>query len=163
MTEQPLNEPVLGYSPGSPERNSIIQEIDRQMSETIEIPCIINGEEVYTGHTIPQVIPHNHGHVLANVHLAGREEMESACSAAVNAQRSWIEMGLEERCKIFEKCADLLAGDWRMRVNVSTMLNQSKTVFQAEIDSACELIDFWRFNCHYACLLYTSPSPRDNR
>ena len=150
MTEQPLNEPVLGYSPGSPERNSIIQEIDRQMSETIEIPCIINGEEVYTGHTIPQVIPHNHGHILANVHLAGREEMESACSAAVNAQRSWIEIGLEERCKIFEKCADLLAGDWRMRVNASTMLNQSKTVFQAEIDSACELIDFWRFNCHYA-------------
>ena len=120
------------------------------MSETIEIPCIINGEEVFTGHTIPQVIPHNHGHILANVHLAGREEMESACSAAVNAQRSWIEMGLEERCKIFEKCADLLAGDWRMRVNASTMLNQSKTVFQAEIDSACELIDFWRFNCHYA-------------
>ena len=150
MTEQPLNEPVLEYSPGSPERNSIIQEIDRQMSETIEIPCIINGEEVYTGHTIPQVIPHNHGHILANVHLAGREEMESACSAAVDAQRSWIEIGLEERCKIFEKCADLLAGDWRMRVNASTMLNQSKTVFQAEIDSACELIDFWRFNCHYA-------------
>ena len=78
MTEQPLNESVLGYSPGSPERNSIIQEIDRQMSETIEIPCIINGEEVFTGHTIPQVIPHNHGHILANVHLAGREEMESA-------------------------------------------------------------------------------------
>jgi 1-pyrroline-5-carboxylate dehydrogenase len=150
MTAQPLNEPILGYSPGSPERNSIIQEIDRQMSETIEIPCIINGEEVFTGHTIPQVIPHNHGHILANVHLAGRKEMESACSAAVNAQRSWIEMGLEERCKIFEKCADLLAGDWRMRVNASTMLNQSKTVFQAEIDSACELIDFWRFNCHYA-------------
>ena len=150
MTAQPLNEPILGYSPGSPERNSIIQEIDRQMSETIEIPCIINGEEVFTGHTIPQVIPHNHGHILANVHLAGREEMESACSAAVNAQRSWIEIGLEERCKIFEKCADLLAGDWRMRVNASTMLNQSKTVFQAEIDSACELIDFWRFNCHYA-------------
>ena len=150
MTAQPLNEPILGYSPGSPERNSIIQEIDRQMSETIEIPCIINGEEVLTGHTIPQVIPHNHGHILANVHLAGREEMESACSAAVDAQRSWIEIGLEERCKIFEKCADLLAGDWRMRVNASTMLNQSKTVFQAEIDSACELIDFWRFNCHYA-------------
>ena len=150
MTKQPLNEPVLGYSPGSPERNSIIQEIDRQMSETIEIPCIINGEEVFTGHTIPQVIPHNHRHILANVHLAGRKEMESACSAAVNAQRLWIEMGLEERCKIFEKCADLLAGDWRMRVNASTMLNQSKTVFQAEIDSACELIDFWRFNCHYA-------------
>ena len=150
MTEQPKNEPILGYAPGSPERESIIQEIDRQMSEVIEIPCIINGEEVFTGETVQQVIPHRHGHILANVHLAGRKEMESACSAAVDAQKLWIEIGLEERCNIFEKCADLLAGEWRMRVNASTMLNQSKTVFQAEIDSACELIDFWRFNCYYA-------------
>jgi 1-pyrroline-5-carboxylate dehydrogenase len=76
--------------------------------------------------------------------------MEAACEAAVNAQKAWIDLGLEARCAIFERCADLLAGDWRMRVNASTMLNQSKTAFQAEIDAACELIDFWRFNCHYA-------------
>ena len=99
---------------------------------------------------MPQVIPHNHGHVLANVHLAGREEMEAACAAAVAAQQDWIALGLEGRCAIFERCADFLAGDWRMRVNASTMLNQSKTAFQAEIDAACELIDFWRFNCYYA-------------
>ena len=79
--------------------------------------------------------------------MAGKDEMENACKAAVNAQQNWIDIGLESRCEIFEKCADLLAGEWRMKVNASTMLNQSKTVFQAEIDSACELIDFWRFNC----------------
>ena len=150
MSEQPTNEPILGYSPGSAERESLMIEIDRQMSEVIEIPCIINGEEIYTGTTTTQVIPHKHDHVLAKVHLAGRDQMEAACEAAVSAQSDWIAMGLDARCEIFERCADLLAGDWRMRVNASTMLNQSKTAFQAEIDAACELIDFWRFNCHYA-------------
>ena len=150
MPEQPTNEPILGYAPGSSERESLMEEIDRQLSEVIEIPCIINGEEVYTGTTTTQVVPHDHGHVIARVHLAGRDQIEAACEAAVNAQGEWIGMGLEARCEIFERCADLLAGDWRMRVNAATMLNQSKTAFQAEIDAACELIDFWRFNCHYA-------------
>ena len=150
MANHPDNEPILGFAPGSDERVMLQAEMDRQISEVVEIPCIINGEEVFTGVTVPQVIPHNHGHVLANVHLAGREEMEAACAAAVAAQQDWIDLGLEGRCAIFERCADFLAGDWRMRVNASTMLNQSKTAFQAEIDAACELIDFWRFNCHYA-------------
>ncbi|MFL2956001.1 MAG: L-glutamate gamma-semialdehyde dehydrogenase [Candidatus Thalassarchaeaceae archaeon] len=150
MPSHPINEPILGYAPGSEERRALQAELDRQMAEVVEIPCIINGEEVYTGTTTTQVIPHKHGHVIANVHLAGRDEMEAACDAAVAAQRDWIDLGLEGRCAIFERCADLLAGDWRMRVNASTMLNQSKTAFQAEIDAACELIDFWRFNCHYA-------------
>jgi len=147
---QPVNEPIMGYAPGSPERIELKNEIDRQLSEVIEIPCVINGELVFTGNTVTQVVPHDHGHVLANVHLAGKAEMDAACEAAVNAQHDWIALGLEGRCEVFERCADLLAGDWRMRVNASTMLNQSKTAFQAEIDSACELIDFWRFNCHYA-------------
>ena len=146
----PVNEPILSYSPGSEERIEIQAELDRQMKEVIEIPCIINGEEVFTGNIATQVIPHNHNHIIARVHLAGKDEIENACKAAVNAQKNWIEMGLESRCEIFERCADLLAGEWRMKVNASTMLNQSKTVFQAEIDSACELIDFWRFNCYYA-------------
>ena len=150
MPSQPINEPILGYAPGSEERRALQAELDRQMTEVVDIPCIINGEEVYTGTTTTQVIPHKHGHVIANVHLAGRDEMEAACEAAVNAQKAWIDLGLEARCAIFERCADLLAGDWRMRVNASTMLNQSKTAFQAEVDAACELIDFWRFNCHYA-------------
>ena len=150
MSSQPENEPILNYEVGSKEREKLEKEINKQLSEIIEIPCIINGEEVYTNNTVTQVVPHNHKHVLANVHLAGKNEMKNACSAAVSAQNSWIELGLEERSKIFDKCADLLATSWRMKINASTMLNQSKTVFQAEIDAACELIDFWRFNSYYA-------------
>ena len=93
-----MNEPILGYAPGSAERATLYAELDRQMGEVVEIPCIINGKEVFTGTTMTQVIPHKHGHVLANVHLAGREEMEAACVAAVDAQQAWIELGLEGRC-----------------------------------------------------------------
>jgi 1-pyrroline-5-carboxylate dehydrogenase len=150
MSSQPDNEPILNYEVGSKERVNLEKEIASQLSEIIEIPCIINGEEIYTNDTVTQVVPHNHKHVLANVHLAGQNEMENACNAAVNAQKEWIELGLEKRSEIFEKCADLLATSWRMKINASTMLNQSKTVFQAEIDAACELIDFWRFNAYYA-------------
>ena len=150
MSSQPVNEPILGYAPGSPERAALQAELDQQMSEVVEIPCIINGQKVFTGNTQTQVIPHKHGHVIANVHIGGKAEIEAACQAAIDAQDAWIDMGLEARCAIFEKCAELLIGDWRMKVNASTMLNQSKTAFQAEIDSACELIDFWNFNCYYA-------------
>jgi 1-pyrroline-5-carboxylate dehydrogenase len=150
MSRQPLNEPILAYAPGSTERGMIKVELERQMNEVIEIPCIINGEKIFTGITINQVIPHNHKHILAKVHLATEKEIKAACKSAVESQKDWIELGLEGRCAIFEKCAELLAGDWRMKVNAATMLNQSKTVYQAEIDAACELIDFWRFNCHYA-------------
>lgn len=150
MSSQPNNEPILNYEAGSTERENLEKEIRRQLSEVIEIPCIINGKEVYTNKTVTQVVPHNHSHVLANVHLAGKDEMEEACKSASSAQKEWIELGLEGRSKIFERCADLLATNWRMKINASTMLNQSKTVFQAEIDAACELIDFWRFNVYYA-------------
>ncbi len=151
MTDaHPENEAILDYAPGSPERAALQTELDRQMSEVAEIPCIIDGEEVWTGDVTTQVIPHKHGHVIANVHLAGPVELASACTAAVAAQSAWIDIGLEARCEVFERAADLLAGDWRMQVNAATMLNQSKTAFQAEIDAACELIDFWRFNAHYA-------------
>ena len=110
------------------------------MGEVIEIPCIINGEEVFT--VAPP--PHKDTSTIVTYWQMStpKEEMEAACEAAVNAQQAWIDLGLEGRCAIFERCADLLAGDWRMRVNAATMLNQSKTAFPAEIDSACELIDF---------------------
>ena len=150
MSSHPENEPILNYEVGSNERNELEKEIDNQLSQTIEIPCIINGEEIYTNNTVTQVVPHNHKHVLANVHLASQKEIEMACNSAVKAQEAWIDIGLEKRSEIFEKCADLLATSWRMKINASTMLNQSKTVFQAEIDAACELIDFWRFNVFYA-------------
>ena len=150
MDSQPNNEPILEYKIGSKEREELNKEIKSQLSEKIEIPCIINGEEIFTNNTTTQVVPHNHRHILANVHLAGKAEMELACSSAVAAQKDWIDIGLKKRSEIFEKCADLLATTWRMKINASTMLNQSKTVFQAEIDAACELIDFWRFNSFYA-------------
>ena len=150
MSSHPDNEPILGYEPGSAEKEALLEEMNRQMEKIIEIPCIINGEKIYTGNTVKQVIPHNHRHVIAKVHIAGKKEVENACQSAINAQESWIELGMDERAKIFEKCAEKLAGEWRMKINAATMLNQSKTAFQAEIDAACELIDFWRFNAYYA-------------
>ena len=150
MSSHPDNEPILGYEPGSAEKEALLEEMNRQMEEIIEIPCIINGEKIYTGNTVKQVIPHNHRHVIAKVHIAGKKEVENACQSAINAQESWIELGMDERAKIFEKCAEKLAGEWRMKINAATTLNQSKTAFQAEIDAACELIDFWKFNAYYA-------------
>ena len=150
MSSHPDNEPILSYEPGSDEKEALLKELNRQMEEVIEIPCIINGEKIYTNNTVTQVIPHNHSHVLANVHLAGETEVEKACQSAINAQNDWIEIGIDKRAAIFEKCAKLLAGKWRMKINAATMLNQSKTAFQAEIDAACELIDFWKFNAFYA-------------
>ena len=150
MSGHPANEPILDYAPGSDERAALQAELERQLATVVEVPCIVDGEAVFTGNTVAQVVPHDHGHVLARVHLAGKAEIERACAAAVTAQGDWISLGLEARAAIFERCADLLAGDWRYRVNAATMLNQSKTVFQAEVDAACELIDFWRFNAHYA-------------
>ena len=150
MSSHPTNEPVLNYEPGSKHKSDLKNEIDKQLKEIIEIPCIVNGREVYTNNTVVQVVPHNHKHILANVHLAGKKEIKEACESAVNAQTDWIALGMEKRAQIFEKCAELLANEWRMKINAATMLNQSKTAFQAEVDAACELIDFWRFNAHYA-------------
>jgi|TARA_B110000881_G_C18602463_1_gene536521 1-pyrroline-5-carboxylate dehydrogenase len=150
MSSHPINEPILNYEANSKHKSDLKGEIEKQLGEVIEIPCIINGKEIYTNNTVTQVIPHNHKHILANVHLAGKNEIEEACKSAVKAQTEWITLGMEKRAQIFEKCADLLANEWRMKVNAATMLNQSKTAFQAEVDAACELIDFWRFNAHYA-------------
>ena len=150
MSSQPINEPILNYEAGSKHKSDLKKEIDKQLNEVLEIPCIVNGKEIYTNNTVTQVVPHNHRHILANVHLAGKKEIEDACESAVKAQTDWIILGMEKRAQIFEKCADLLANEWRMKINAATMLNQSKTAFQAEVDAACELIDFWRFNAHYA-------------
>jgi Delta 1-pyrroline-5-carboxylate dehydrogenase len=130
MGRHPVNEPILNYAPGSVERGELQAELKRQMGEVVEIPCIIDGEEIFTGKTMTQVIPHNHGHVIANVHLAGRTEIAAACNSAVAAQAAWLDLGLEDRATIFERCADMLAGEWRARVNAATMLNQSKSAFQ---------------------------------
>ena len=155
----PVNEPISGFLPGSKERESLQAELSRQSNEVLKIPCIINGKEVWTGNTVNQVMPHDHSHVIAEVHLAGPKEIQSAIDAACNAQNKWANMPWEARAAIFLRAADLLAGPWRDIVNASTMLNQSKTCFQAEIDSACELIDFFRFNAVYARQIYEESQP----
>jgi 1-pyrroline-5-carboxylate dehydrogenase len=150
----PRNEPVLSYAPGAPERTALKAELARQSREAIEIPVVVGGREIRTGRTINVVAPHNHKHVLAKVYQADATLIREAADTAVEAQRAWAAMRFEDRAAVFLKAADLLAGPWRPVVNAATMLGQSKTAFQAEIDSACELIDFWRFNVHYAERLY---------
>jgi 1-pyrroline-5-carboxylate dehydrogenase len=151
----PVNEPVRPYAPGSPEKKSLKKRLDEMLSEEIEIPILIGGKEVRTGEMAAAVCPHDHGHVLARYHQAGAAEVEAAAKAAKEAWRDWSETSWEERAAILLRAADLLAGPWRDTLNGSTMLNQSKTVFQAEIDSACEMIDFWRFNPYFMRTLYT--------
>ncbi|MCG8416729.1 MAG: L-glutamate gamma-semialdehyde dehydrogenase [Proteobacteria bacterium] len=151
---KPYNEPVFAYAPGSSERASVEAELDRMAGEEIEIPCIIGGQRVKTGRLEPIVMPHNHGHVLARFHVAGPGEVERAIAAALDAKREWEAMSWQSRVAVFLRAAELLAGPYRMTLNAATMLGQSKTCHQAEIDAACELIDFWRFNCAYAEGLY---------
>jgi 1-pyrroline-5-carboxylate dehydrogenase len=151
----PRNEPVLGYAPGSPERAELKTALQVMSSEEIEIPLIIGGREVRTGNTDVQVMPHNHGHVLARYHKAGEAEVRQAVEAALEAQREWAAWPWEDRLAVFLRAAELLATSWRPVLNGATMLGQSKTSHQAEIDAACELIDFYRFNAAFAQQLYS--------
>jgi 1-pyrroline-5-carboxylate dehydrogenase len=148
------NEPVLGYLPGSPERAELKAALKVMAAEEIEIPLIIGGREVRTGNTHTAVMPHDHGHVLATYHLAGEVEVRQAVDSALQAQREWAAWPWEDRLAVFLRAADLLATSWRPVLNGATMLGQSKTSHQAEIDAACELIDFFRFNAAFAQQLY---------
>jgi 1-pyrroline-5-carboxylate dehydrogenase len=142
----PFNEPVLDYAPGSPERQAVRQQMERMAQRTIEIPARIGGRKVRTGKTAKAVMPHDHGHVLANWHKCGKKEVDRAIGAALEAYKTWSRMPWQHRASIFLKAAELLVGPYRQVLNAATMLGQSKTVHQAEIDAACELIDFWRYN-----------------
>lgn len=150
----PRNEPVLSYAPGTPERTELKDTLAGMADTRIEIPLIIGGEEIETGDTFDVVMPHDHGHVLAKAHQAGPEEVKRAVAAASEAHHDWSTMHWEDRASIFLKAADLLAGPWRQTLNASTMLGQSKTAHQAEIDAAAEMVDFLRFNVHYAEKIY---------
>jgi 1-pyrroline-5-carboxylate dehydrogenase len=150
----PVNESVRSYAPGSAERASLKKRLTEMMGEEVDIPIVIGGKEIRTGNTAKSVCPHDHGHVLATYHQAGAKEVELAAKAAKEAWHDWSEMAWEDRLSVFLRAADLLTGPWRDTANGATMLNQSKTVFQAEIDAVCELADFWRFNPHYARSLY---------
>jgi 1-pyrroline-5-carboxylate dehydrogenase len=155
----PTNEAVRAYAPGSAERASLQAELARQTAAVVEIPCVIAGKRVHTGRTADVVMPTEHGHVLARVHLAGPQEITAAVAAATAARAEWGALPWEHRAAVFLKAAELLAGPWRDRVNASTMLGQGKTCHQAEIDAACELIDFFRFNVLYANQIYAEQPP----
>jgi 1-pyrroline-5-carboxylate dehydrogenase len=150
----PVNEPVRSYAPGSPERASLKARLASVASARAEIPIIIGGEEFRSGELGQAVMPHDHHHVLADFHKAQDKHVTLAIDAARKAQREWSQWPWEDRAAVFLKAAELLATTWRDTVNAATMLGQSKTVYQSEIDAACELIDFWRFNAAYAQELY---------
>jgi 1-pyrroline-5-carboxylate dehydrogenase len=151
---QPINDPNRSYAPGSPERAELKSRLKSMAAEKIDIPLIIGGREVRTGRIEKSVMPHDHGHVLAEYHMAGPEHVQEAIAAAAVARREWGSWPWEERAAVILKAADLLATTWRATINAATMLGQSKTALQAEIDSASEMIDFWRFNAYFAQELY---------
>ena len=152
---QPVNDANRSYAPGSPERTELKARLEAMAAEKIEIPLIIGGREIYTGRTEKSVMPHDHTHVLAEYHMAGPEHVQQAIAAAAEARREWGMWPWEERAAVILRAAELLASSWRPTINAATMLGQSKTVFQAEIDSASEMIDFWRFNAFFAQELYS--------
>ena len=151
---EPHNEPVLSYAPGTPEREALRLRLQEMESQQLDIPLVIGGEEVRTGKTFESVEPHKRSHVLATVHLGGAPEVERAIGAAAEAWNDWSRTPWEDRAAIFLRAAELLAGPWRPTLNAATMLGQSKTAHQAEIDSACEVIDFWRFNVSFMTRIY---------
>ena len=160
--ERPKNEPVLEYRPGSPEKKELKAKIDELKSKKIDIPLIIGGKEVRTGNIGQCVIPHNHSHVLAEYHKAGEKEVKMAIDAAMKAKKIWSKFSWVDRVAVFKKAAKLLSGSWRSTLNAASMLGQSKTAFQAEIDAACELIDFFNFNAYFLTQLYQEQPESSN-
>lgn len=150
----PANEPVKSYAPGTPERESVLAAYKEMFNSTVDIPLYINGEEIRTGNTATMSPPHDHQHVVGTYHNAEKSHIESAIATALDARSKWANLPWEQRAAIFLKAADLIAGPYRAKINAATMIAQSKTVHQAEIDAACELIDFLRFNVKYMSDIY---------
>jgi 1-pyrroline-5-carboxylate dehydrogenase len=150
----PVNEPINAYAPGTPARAELKARLASMAGDRVDIPLFIGGREVRTGHLDRVVMPHLHGHVLGDFHTASPEHVDQAIAAALEARHEWASWPWEERAAVFLKAADLAATTWRSTLNAATMLGQSKTAFQAEIDAACEVIDFWRYNPWYAQQIY---------
>ena len=154
LPPKPHNEPVKDYAPGSPERAELQARLRELERDRIEIPLVIGGKDVKTAKTFEAVMPHRKSHVLADVHSGGPSEVDQAIAAARDARHDWARMPWEDRAAIFLRAAELLAGPWRATLNAATMLGQSKTAHQAEIDAACELTDFFRFNVEFMTRIY---------
>jgi 1-pyrroline-5-carboxylate dehydrogenase len=151
---EPKNEPVLSYKPGSEERKLLEEELKKQKNQIIDIPLIIGGKEIRTGKTGKLVMPSDHHHVLATYHMATEKEVSLAIDAALDAKCEWMTLSWMERAAIMAKAAELISKKYRFKINAATMLGQGKNVLQAEIDSACEVIDYLRFNIYFASLIY---------
>ena len=150
----PVNEPVLSYAPHTAERAALQARLASMAGERVEIPVVVGGRRIHTGQVAQAVMPHAHRHVLADWHKAGPAEVQGAIAATAAAAKEWAAWSFEDRAAVFLKAAELLATTWRATLNAATMLGQGKTAHQAEIDAACELIDFWRFNVHFAQSLH---------
>jgi 1-pyrroline-5-carboxylate dehydrogenase len=159
---EPKNEPVLTYRPGTPERQLLIEELNKQYNTTIDIPLIIGGKEILTGKTGKVAMPSEHGHTLATYHMAGEKEVGSAIKAALDAKNEWMTLAWMERAAIMIRAAELISQKYRFLLNAATMLGQGKNVYQAEIDSACETIDYLRFNAYFASIIYAEQPHSDN-
>ena len=150
-----INEPIKGYAPGSPERDEVLKTYTKMYNSTVEVPLYINGEDIKTGDTITMSPPHDHQHNLGIYHKAEKKHIDLAIETAMEARKKWSAMPWEQRAGIFLRAAELIAGPYRAKINAATMLAQSKTIHQAEIDSACELIDFLRFNVQFMTEIYS--------
>jgi 1-pyrroline-5-carboxylate dehydrogenase len=150
-----VNEPVKSYAPNSPEKAAVLAAYQKMWNETIDVPNYIGSEEIRTGNTRNMTAPHDHQHVVGTYHLAEKKHVEQAIAAAVEARKKWANMAWEQRAAIFLKAAELIAGPYRAKINAATMIAQSKTIFQAEIDASCELIDFLRYNVEFMTQIYS--------
>jgi 1-pyrroline-5-carboxylate dehydrogenase len=158
----PFNDPIRSYAPGSPERSSLKARLKAMAAETVDIPLFVGGKEVRSGSTAKSVMPHDHQHVLGNYHKATEQHVKDAVAAAQAAHAEWTNWSFDDRAAVILKAAELLRTSWRDVINGATMLGQSKTAFQAEIDAACEIVDFWRFNVHYGQQLLDEQPISDN-
>ncbi|MBQ0769178.1 MAG: L-glutamate gamma-semialdehyde dehydrogenase [Bizionia sp.] len=149
-----INEPVKSYAPGSPEREAVLKEYKKMYNEKVNVPLYINGKYIETGNTRTMSPPHDHKHIIGEYHLAEKSHVEDAIATALEARKEWSQMPWEQRAGIFLKAAELIAGPYRAKINAATMLAQSKNIYQAEIDAACELIDFLRYNVQFMSDIY---------
>jgi len=156
-----VNEPVKSYAPNSPEKTAVLAAYKKMWSETIDVPMYIGSEEIRTNNTKTMSAPHDHQHIVGTYHLAEKSHVDKAISSALEARKEWAQMPWEHRAAIFLKAAELIAGPYRAKINAATMIAQSKTIFQAEIDASCELIDFLRYNVEFMTQIYNE-QPKSN-